>query len=69
MAVHTTRVSMEVIVTIVSKLVYFTYLRDKINLYILWGLNLPIWGLVVFHLLSTMDIPICFTKSHSHEIS
>ena len=49
MAVHTTRVSMEVIVTIVSKLVYFTYLRDKINLYILWGLNLPIWGLVVFH--------------------
>ena len=69
MAVHTTRVSMEVIVTIVSKLVYFTYLRDKINLYILWGLNLLIWGLVVFHLLSTMDIPICFTKSHSHEIS
>ena len=35
-----TRVSMEVIVTIVSKLVYFTYLGDEINLLIL-GWNNP----------------------------
>ena len=42
------RVSMEVIVRIVSKLVDFTYLQDLQPTYI---------G-VIIHLLSTMDIPV-----------
>ena len=41
---------MEVIVTIVSKLVYFTYLRDL----------QPTYKGVIIHLLSTMDIPVVF---------
>ena len=45
-----TRASMEVIVTIVSKLVYFTYLRDLH----------PTYKGVIIHLLSTMDIPVVF---------
>ena len=52
---------MEVIVTIVSKLVYFTYAGDVSKL-LIKGWNTP------FALLSTMDIPvaqdqhICFGK-------
>ena len=43
-----TGMSMEVIVTIVSELGYFTYLRDL----------QPTFIGVIVHLLSTMDIPI-----------
>ena len=42
---------MEVIVTIVSKLVYFTYFWDVSNLLLLYRE-------IIIHLLSTMDIPV-----------
>ncbi len=52
-----TRVSMEVIVTIVSKLVDFTYLPDV----------QPTYTVVIIHLLSTMDIPVHPGKSTSKQ--
>ena len=45
------KMSTEVIVTIVSKLVYFTYLRDVSNLRPIYGWNDPL-------ILSTMDIQV-----------
>ena len=50
-----TRVSSRNLVTIVSKLGYFTYLGDEINLLILGWTN-P-WGELI-QLLSTLDIPV-----------
>ena len=56
MAVHTTRVSMEVIVTIVSKLVYFTYFT---------GQNQPVHIMVVEPTYMGVSC-IPFTKYHGH---